>query len=132
MGDRVPAALALTRPLLVKLARKHFTGGGRDVAFGQEGVTIRAEGPYRKFVDRVGQITFSPTEALRTGRQVLYVTERAVFQGTPDGLALLGIAPGIDLERDVLAHIDWKPIIDKTPRLMDPSLFAPEVLGLSL
>jgi propionate CoA-transferase len=61
---------------------------------------------------------------------VLYVTERCVFRLREGGLELIEIAPGIDLERDVLALMDFKPIINKEPQLMDPRIFRPEPMGL--
>jgi propionate CoA-transferase len=61
---------------------------------------------------------------------VLYVTERCVFQLCEDGLALIEIAPGIDLERDVLAQMDFAPLMPAPPRLMDARLFAAEAMGL--
>ena len=61
---------------------------------------------------------------------VLYVTERCVFRLREEGLELVEIAPGIDLERDILAIMDFKPIINKDPLLMDPRIFQPEPMGL--
>ena len=60
----------------------------------------------------------------------MYVTERAVFEMTPEGLVLREIAPGIDLERDVLAQMDFAPLMPETPKLMDARIFAPEKMGL--
>jgi propionate CoA-transferase len=61
---------------------------------------------------------------------VLYVTERCVFRLTKDGLELTEIAPGVDIERDILAQMDFKPLIPKTPELMDHRIFAPEPMNL--
>ena len=61
---------------------------------------------------------------------MLYVTERCVFRLTPDGLELTEIAPGIDLEKDVLAHVGFTPIIEGEPKLMDDRLFRDEPIGL--
>nr|MBC8229275.1 acyl CoA:acetate/3-ketoacid CoA transferase [bacterium] len=66
-----------------------------------------------KFVDEVEQITFSGRYARETGQEVLYVTERAVFQLTARGVALKEIAPGIDIEHDILSAMDFKPIIEQ-------------------
>ena len=91
----------------------------------------RGDTAVRKFVDRVEQRTFSAQEARRRGQPVLYVTERCVFGlHEAGGLELLEIAPGVDLERDLLAHMDFRPHIAAKLRTMDPALFAEAPLGL--
>ena len=60
---------------------------------------------------------------------MLYVTERCVFRLVPEGLELIEIAPGIDIERDILAHMDFRPVV-RDPRPMDARLFLPEPMGL--
>jgi propionate CoA-transferase len=111
-----------------------FTAGGLDVQFQGGRLHIRGEGCTRKFVRAVEHRTFSGREACKRGQRVLYVTERCVFQLVPDGeqgsLELIEIAPGIDLERDVLAHMDFMPSISPNLRLMDAALFADEPVGL--
>lgn len=88
-----------------------FTTKGSKINVTPSGLEIDAEGSVRKVVDRVRAITFSGAEASRRGADVLYVTERAVFQLTPEGVELIEIAPGIDLETDVLAHMGFSPVI---------------------
>ncbi len=83
-----------------------------------------------KFLDSVEQRTFSGSYAAGAGQPVLYVTERCVFRLTQAGLQLVEIAPGIDLERDVLAHVGFTPIIDGEPKLMDTRIFRDEPMGL--
>src|ERR1700736_4656796 len=83
-----------------------------------------------KFLDCVEQRTFSGSYAAGAGQPVLYVTERCVFRLTQAGLQLIEIAPGIDLERDVLAHVGFTPIIDGEPKLMDTRIFCDEPMGL--
>jgi propionate CoA-transferase len=83
-----------------------------------------------KFLDCVEQRTFSGSYAASAGQPVLYVTERCVFRLTQAGLQLIEIAPGIDLERDVLAHVGFTPIIDGEPKLMDTRIFRDEPMGL--
>src|SRR6201997_1179988 len=83
-----------------------------------------------KFLDNVEQCTFSGELAAAAWQPVLYVTERCVFRLTPDGLELIEIAPGIDLEKDVLAHVGFTPIINGEPALMDPRIFRDEPMEL--
>jgi propionate CoA-transferase len=83
-----------------------------------------------KFLADVEQRTFSGEYAAATGQPVLYVTERCVFELTPDGLELIEIAPGVDLEKDVLPYIGFEPIIRGEPKLMDARIFAAEPMGL--
>ena len=83
-----------------------------------------------EFLADVQQRTFSGQYAVAAGQPVLYVTERCVFQLTPDGLELTEIAPGVDLDKDVLAHIGFEPIIRCEPKLMDARIFAAGPMGL--
>jgi propionate CoA-transferase len=83
-----------------------------------------------KFVRQVEQRTFSGREAWRRGQAVLYVTERCVFRLHEQGLALVELAPGLDLERDVLAHMGFVPVIEGTPVPMDPAIFDASPMGL--
>jgi propionate CoA-transferase len=87
------------------------------------------EGRSRKFIDAVEQITFSGEYAAENGQPVLYVTERCVFQRTPEGMELTEVAPGIDIERDILGQMDFKPIVGK-PRSMDDRIFREAAMGL--
>src|SRR5450755_4802285 len=97
----------------------------------QEGGLVIADGVAApKFLADVEQRTFSGEYAAATGQPVLYVTERCVFRLTPDGLELIEIAPGVDLEKDVLAHIGFEPIIPSEPKLMDARIFAAGPMGL--
>jgi len=84
---------------------------------------IIREGRFGKIVDHVQQISFSGQYARETGQEVVFVTERAVFRLEEDGIVLTEIAPGADLERDVLAHMEFRPRISEDLRLMDEELF---------
>jgi propionate CoA-transferase len=95
-------------------------------AFGGEGLGRFV----RKFVREVEHRTFSGRQALARGQPVLYVTERCVLRLAPEGLELLEIAPGLDLERDLLAQMDFRPWLPRDPRPMDAALFAPGPMGL--
>lgn len=107
-----------------------FTAGGLKVSVTDGKLRIDQEGKVKKFVDAVEQITFSGKIAAETGNPVLYITERCVFELSSEGLVLTEIAPGVDLERDILAHMDFRPVIKGEPKLMASQLFAPEVMGL--
>lgn len=107
-----------------------FTAGGLKVATGDGRLSIIQEGRARKFVEKVQQITFSgPVAAQNPTKDVLYVTERCVFRLTPDGLMLEEIAPGVDLDRDILAQMDFTPIVSE-PKQMDARLFQPDIMEL--
>lgn len=107
-----------------------FTAGGLKIAVEEGKLIIEQEGKISKFIDKVEQITFSGDYAKGTDQTVLYITERAVFKLTPEGMELTEIAPGIDLERDILAHMDFMPIINDY-KLMDERIFSPEKMNLT-
>lgn len=106
-----------------------FTAQGLEVVVGDGAVEIRREGQSRKFLNAVEQVTFSGARAARLGQPVLYVTERCVFELTPEGLHLTEIAPGVDLERDILAQMEVPPIVDEVA-LMDPRIFLEREMDL--
>jgi propionate CoA-transferase len=106
-----------------------FTAGGLKIAIDDGNLRIVQEGRARKFVKAVEQITFSGSYAASKSQPVIYVTERCVFQLTPGGLELIEVAPGIDVERDILAHMDFRPTINK-PTPMDPRIFRDEPMEL--
>lgn len=106
-----------------------FTAGGLEVAIKGGKVHIVKEGREKKFISSVEQITFNGAYAGRSRRPVLYVTERCVLALTPDGLELIEVAPGIDVERDILAQMDFAPLI-RAPGVMSPRLFGPRAMGL--
>ena len=103
-----------------------FTAGGLDVEVVDGRVVIRKEGKVKKFVSKVEQITLSGRAALEKGQEVLYLTERAVFRLTKDGLALIEVAPGIEPARDILPQMEFPIVIPPTLPTMDPSLFRQE------
>ena len=106
-----------------------FTAGGLVVALEDGRVRIVHEGREAKFIETVEQITFSGDYAGKNGQDVLYVTERCVFRRTAEGVELVEVAPGIDIERDILAQMQFRPIV-RAPKTMDPRLFRPEPIGL--
>lgn len=106
-----------------------FTAGGLKIAIENGELKILKEGRARKFVNKIEQVTFSGPHAASRGQNVLYVTERCVFSLTPAGLELIEVAPGVDLERDILAQMDFKPIMNN-PKTMDLRIFQPEPMQL--
>ncbi len=91
---------------------------------------IETEGEKKKFVDKVQQITFSADQAIKNNQEILYVTERCVFKLVKDGIELIEIAPGIDLEKDILANMEFKPLISKDLKLMDERIFKDELMNI--
>lgn len=108
-----------------------FTGKGLKVRTGDGKLEIVTEGTQRKFRKQVGHVTFSGCYARKVKQPVLYVTERAVFALREDGMHLIEIAPGVDLEKDILAHMDFAPILATPPKLMDARIFTDAVMGLA-
>jgi propionate CoA-transferase len=100
-----------------------FGAGRQRVAAADGKLRILQEAASRKFVERVEHVTFSGTFAAERGQSVLYVTERCVFALCKEGLELIEVAPGIDIERDILALMDFKPVIRRDPDLMDERIF---------
>jgi propionate CoA-transferase len=107
-----------------------FTAGDLQVAIEDEKLKITKEGPHKKLINQVEHVTFSGKTAVMTNQPVLYVTERCVFRLTPEGMELTEIAPGVDLQKDILDMMDFKPIIKNHPVLMDKRIFRPEPMGL--
>ena len=107
-----------------------FTSSGLAVEIQDRKLRIAKEGKFHKFMPHVNQISFSGKRALEVGQKVIYVTERAVFELRPEGVTLTEIAPGIDLQRDVLDCMAFTPVISKDLKEMDPRIFVDENMGL--
>lgn len=108
-----------------------FTAGDLQVRVSDGKLHIDSEGSMRKFVREVEHRTFGGDRARQQGQRVLYVTERCVFRlADAGGLELMEIAPGIDLDRDILAQMGFTPSISPQLRLMDARLFAEAPMGL--
>lgn len=108
-----------------------FTAGGLEIACEDGGLRIVTEGRHRKFCNTIQQISYSGAFAAEEGRKALFVTERAVLRLEGGQLHLVEVAPGIDIERDVLAHMDFRPQIPVEPKLMDARIFRDTPMGLS-
>ena len=110
-----------------------FTAGGLDIAWTDGQTHIGREGAEQKFVGKVQQVTYSGALAAQNGQRAFYVTERAVFRRNEAGrLELIEIAPGIDLERDILGAdaVSAGHFAGAESRWM-PGIFRPEVMGLA-
>ncbi len=107
-----------------------FTAGGLEVGIEDGQLRILVEGRAQKFVDQVEHRTFSGEIASQRNQSVLYITERCVFRLSDQGLILAEVAPGIDIDRHILAHMGFEPLIPKTPKLMDSRLFLDSRIGL--
>ena len=110
----------------------YFTAGGLRFSLEDGRLAVEKEGKARKFVPEVEQISFSGSRALSQGQHVTYVTERCVLRLLPEGLTITEVAPGIDLECDVLAQADIPLHVSEDLELMDPRLFHPEPMGLKI
>lgn len=107
-----------------------FTAGGLKVEAKNGELKILQEGKSKKFIKEVQQITFSGDYANKVGQPVMYITERAVFELKQDGMHLIEIAPGIDLQKDILDLMDFKPIVSDNLKLMDQRIFMDEVMEI--
>ena len=107
-----------------------FTAGGLEVEVGEGKLTIVREGKHRKFIEAVEHVTFSGRYAAEKGQQVLYVTERAVFELREGRLLLTEVAPGIDIEEQILGQMDFRPEVSGELGEMDARVFGEGLMGL--
>ncbi len=107
-----------------------FAAGNLEVAVEEGKLRILEDGKSVKFVEEVEHRTFSGPQAAKWGKAVLYITERCVFKLTAEGLELTEIAPGVDLQKDILDKMDFKPIIRAEPKLMDARIFSDEPMNI--
>jgi propionate CoA-transferase len=100
-----------------------FTAGNLEVAIDAGKLLILEDGQSVKFVEEVEHRTFSGPQAAKWGKSVLYITERCVFKLSAEGLELIEIAPGVDLQKDILNKMEFRPIMRSEPKLMDARIF---------
>ena len=108
-----------------------FKAGGLKLSVSDGKLNILNEGKVKKLINEVEQVTFSGEYSKASGQQVLYITERAVFKLTDQGVELTEIAPGVDLERDILSQMDFVPVMTDVKE-MDARIFREERMGLQL
>src|SRR5471032_1779889 len=106
-----------------------FTAGGLKVAVRGGRLRIVQEGASRKFIDEVEHRTYSGEYAVARGQTALFITERCVFRLTAQGLELIEVAPGIDVERDIYTHMSFRPQLAAALKTMDARIFAPAAMG---
>lgn len=106
-----------------------FTTGGIELAIEDGRVRIIQEGKIRKFVDITDQVTFCSMFADAQDQEVFYITERCVFKLVAGKLTLIEVAPGIDIEKDILAHMGFSPVVGQVAE-MDPRLFQKKPMGI--
>ena len=112
--------------------RVYFAGGftaGRRIEVKNCKLAVEEEGHITKFVERVYKIVFSGRYAVEEEKEVLYVTERAVFRLTPSGVELVETAPGVDLEKDVLSKAEFRPVVRHVEE-MEKKIFCEGKMGL--
>ncbi|MGF6876873.1 propionate CoA-transferase [Paraburkholderia sp. MM5477-R1] len=107
-----------------------FNAGNLDVSIKDGRLTILRDSVCRNFVDEVEHRTFGGRYANERHQPVLYITERCVFSLSPGGLELVEIAPGVDLQRDIISQMGFAPIMKSPPRLMDARIFESKPMGL--
>lgn len=107
-----------------------FTAGKKKLKVGEGKLRVEMDGSVIKFVEKVYKIVFNGKVALDEGKEVLYITERAVFRLTDRGLVLEEVAPGVDLDRDLLSKMEFEPVISGDLREMDPRIFREGRMGL--
>ena len=135
LGDQLPGPGGFT-DIAAGTRKVTFLGtmttGGLEVAGNDGTLHIIREGRQRKFVDACQMVCFSGRQARMRGQEITYVTERAVFRLEPEGLVLVEVAPGIDVQRQVLDLADFPIAVSPDLTLMDAQLFREELMGLTL
>ena len=106
-----------------------FTAGQAKIEIVNGKVQIVEDGPVGKFVDKVFRIVFSGHQAIKYGKEILYVTERAVFRLAKQGVVLEEVAPGIDIDKDIISKMSFVPIKDSSAKEMDERLFYDSKMG---
>ena len=108
-----------------------LTAQGLRLQIDESGVKVQNEGSLHKFVPQVREISFNGALARERGQQVRYITDRAVLELADDGLVLTEVAPGIDVERDVLAQMGFRPRVAEQLRTTDLRVYAGAAMGLA-
>ena len=108
-----------------------FTAGKMKCEIADGKLNIIEDAPGVKFIKNVEQITYSAEYGVESGQKVYYLTERAVFQLSPEGLELIEIAPGVDLQKHILDKMEFTPVM-KDVKVMDPAIFTDVLMNLEV
>lgn len=133
MGDRSPGAggfVDITSTARCVVFCSTFTGGGLEIDYDENGLKIRKEGKFKKLVQNVQQISYNGKLAFERGQRMYFVTERAVFQLTKQGPMLIEAAKGLDVERDIIGQMEFRPAVFEKLRYTDTSLYLEKPFGL--
>lgn len=106
-----------------------FTSGGLKIKIAGSRIKILNEGKYKKFIKKVEHVTFSGEYGADIEQNILYITERAVFKLAGRSVKLIEIAPGIDINKDIIDQMEFKPLISDNIRQMDPAIFKKGMMG---
>jgi acyl CoA:acetate/3-ketoacid CoA transferase len=107
-----------------------FMGGKSDISISDNKIRILHEGTIPKFIESVFKIVFSGHQAIKYGQEIMYITERAVFRLNQRGLVLEEIAPGIELQRDIVSKMIFEPVIGNSIKEMDRRIFNEGKMGI--
>jgi propionate CoA-transferase len=107
-----------------------FTAGKSEISISNNSIRILDDGKIPKFIKSVFKVVFSGRQAIKYGQEILYITERAVFRLTESGIILEEVAPGIDLEKDILSKMDFTPKVVGSMREMDKRIFNDGKMGI--
>jgi acyl CoA:acetate/3-ketoacid CoA transferase len=115
-----------------KIVFSGFFTAGAALEIRDGALHVTSEGKVKKLVEAVEQISFSGRRAVQQGQEIVYVTERCVMRLESAGLTVLEIAPGVNLERDVLAQSEFPLLVAPQLKTMDANLFHPGPIKLQL
>lgn len=133
MGMKAPGAggfIDITATAKNVIFCSTFTGVGLKTSFSKDGIKIEKEGKIKKLVKKVQQISYNGKLALKNGQNMLYVTERGVFRLTEEGVMLVEIAKGVDLQKDILDQMEFRPLIAANLKIMDTVIYKDGAYGL--
>ncbi|MDD3219911.1 MAG: acyl CoA:acetate/3-ketoacid CoA transferase [Lachnospiraceae bacterium] len=126
MGSKAPGAggfIDITATAKNIIFCSSFTGGGLKTSFSDEGIKIEQEGKFKKLVQKVQQISYNGKLAYERGQNMVYITERAVFKLTENGIMLVEIAKGVDLQKDILDQMEFVPLIAEKLKITDTNFY---------
>ena len=133
MGSKAPGAggfIDITTTAKNVIFCSSFTGGGLKTAFSSDGLKIQQEGKFKKLVKEVQQISYNGRLALERGQNMLYVTERAVFKLIEEGVVLIEVAKGVDIQKDILDQMEFVPRIAEDLKITDTGFYLEGACGL--